>query len=146
MQIYRYSWPFLTRYIFSTDFYKSSHYQISRKSFRGRKSYAWGHTDGRMDLTKMIGEFHVSVEALNKSEGCVRKWKLRITDIISIIHNARNSITYSKIVYTGCNRRNGPDFGRVFLRSYYTDITQNTYIQSWMITEIMAREFWNFDS
>ena len=28
----------------------------------------------------------------------------------------------------------------------YTDITQNTYIQSWMVTEIMAREFWNFDS
>ena len=32
--------------------------------------------------------------------------------------------------YTGCNRRNVRDFGRVFLRSYYTDITQNTYIQS----------------
>ena len=35
-----------------------------------------------------------------------------------------------KVTYTGCNRRNGPDFGRVFLRSNYTDITQNTYIQS----------------
>ena len=44
------------------------------------------------------------------------------------------------ILYTGCNRRNGPDFGRVFLRSYYTDITQNTYIQSSMVTEILARE------
>jgi len=33
-------------------------------------------------------------------------------------------------VYMGCNRRNGPDFGRVFLMLYYTDITQNTYIQS----------------
>ena len=42
--------------------------------------------------------------------------------------------------YTECNRRNGPDFGRVFLRSNYTDITQNTYIQSSMITEILARE------
>ena len=42
--------------------------------------------------------------------------------------------------YTGCNRRNGPDFGRVFLRSYYTDITQNTNIQSSMVTEILARE------
>jgi len=28
----------------------------------------------------------------------------------------------------------------------YTDITQNTYIQSWTVTEIMDREFWNFDS
>ena len=35
-----------------------------------------------------------------------------------------------KHTHTGCNRRNGPDFGRVFLRSNYTEITQNTYIQS----------------
>jgi hypothetical protein len=32
--------------------------------------------------------------------------------------------------YTGCNRRNRPDFGRVFLMLKYTDITQNTYVQS----------------
>ena len=25
--------------------------------------------------------------------------------------------------YTGCNRRNGPDFGRVFLMLNYNDIT-----------------------
>jgi hypothetical protein len=42
--------------------------------------------------------------------------------------------------YTGCPRRNVPDFGRVFLMLRYTDITQNTYIQSWMVMEIMARE------
>ena len=29
-----------------------------------------------------------------------------------------------------CPRRNVPNFGRVFLRLKYTDITQNTYIQS----------------
>ena len=34
------------------------------------------------------------------------------------------------VIYTGCPRRNGPDFGRVFLMLYYTDITQNTYVQS----------------
>ena len=33
-------------------------------------------------------------------------------------------------LYTGCPRRNVPDFGRVFLMLKYTDITQNTYIQS----------------
>ena len=43
-------------------------------------------------------------------------------------------------LYTGCNRRNGPNFGRVFLRSNYTDITQNIYIQSRTVTEILARE------
>jgi hypothetical protein len=49
-------------------------------------------------------------------------------------------------LYTGCPRRNVPDFGRVFLMVKYTDITQNTSVQSWTVTEIMAREFWNFDS
>jgi len=28
----------------------------------------------------------------------------------------------------------------------YTDITQNTYIKSWKVTEIMAREIWKYDS
>jgi len=35
-----------------------------------------------------------------------------------------------KKIYTGCPRRNVPDFGRVFLMLKYTDITQNTYTQS----------------
>jgi len=33
-------------------------------------------------------------------------------------------------IYTGCHRRKGPNFGRVFLMLNYTDITQNTHIQS----------------
>jgi len=49
-------------------------------------------------------------------------------------------------IYTGCPRRNVPDFGRVFLMLKYTDITQNTHVQSWTVTDIMAREVWNFDS
>jgi hypothetical protein len=43
-------------------------------------------------------------------------------------------------VYTGCPRRNVPNFGRVFLMLNYTDVTRNTYIQSWTVTEIMAIE------
>jgi len=50
------------------------------------------------------------------------------------------------LVYIGCPRRNVPDFGRVFLMLKYTDITQNTFVQIWTVTEIMAREVWNFDS
>ena len=42
--------------------------------------------------------------------------------------------------YTGCNRRNGPNFGRVFLILNYTEKTQNTYVQSWTVWEIMAIE------
>ena len=62
-------------------------------------------------------------------------------------NNVENEhITINLILYTGCPRRNVPDFGRVFLMLKYTDITQNTCIQSWTVTEIMAREVWNFDS
>ena len=57
--------------------------------------------------------------------------------LLTLIHlkrlvTAESFVTVAMKVldYTGCNRRNGPDFGRVFLRSNYTDITQNTYIQS----------------
>ena len=46
----------------------------------------------------------------------------------------------TKCINTGCPRRKGPNFGSVFLRSNYNDITQNTYIQSSMVTEILARE------
>ena len=42
--------------------------------------------------------------------------------------------------YTGCPRRNVKYFGRVFLMLNYTDITQNTYIQSWTVMELMATE------
>jgi hypothetical protein len=42
--------------------------------------------------------------------------------------------------YTECPGRNVKNFGRVFLTLKYTDITQNTYIQSWTVTEIMTRE------
>ena len=47
--------------------------------------------------------------------------------------------TYHSL-YRGCPRRNVPDFGRVFLMLKYTDITQNIYVQSSTVTEIMARE------
>ena len=55
------------------------------------------------------------------------------------IHTYTHTHTHTH-THTECNRRHGPDFGRVFFRSYYTDITQNTYIQSSMVTEILARE------
>ena len=43
-------------------------------------------------------------------------------------------------IYTGCPRRNVPDFGRVFLMLNYSDITQNTSVQNGTVTEIMTRE------
>jgi len=40
------------------------------------------------------------------------------------------SFRASQVYNTGCPRRNGQNVGRVFLMLNYTDITQNTYIQS----------------
>jgi len=47
---------------------------------------------------------------------------------------------FSTVIYTGSPRRKEQNFGRVFLMLKYTDITQNTYIQGWTVTKIMARE------
>jgi hypothetical protein len=52
----------------------------------------------------------------------------------------RDFHTDFNLTYTGCPMRNLTDFGRVFLMLKYTDITQNTYVQSSKVTEIMARE------
>ena len=43
-------------------------------------------------------------------------------------------------IYTGCPGRNVPDFEGMFLKLKYTDLTKYTYIRSWRVTEIMARE------
>jgi len=50
-----------------------------------------------------------------------RKFERQVTFIPIVIHI---------YIDTGCPRRNVPDFGRVFLMLKYTDITQNTYVQS----------------
>jgi len=44
------------------------------------------------------------------------------------------------IMYTGCPRRNVPEFGRVYLMLKYAVTTQNTYIQSWTVMELMGIE------
>ena len=74
------------------------------------------------------------------SESAHTLWDpILFTDCIDIkVHVSTILITiyiyiYSDILitlYTGCPRRNVPHFGRVFLMLKYTDITQNTYIQS----------------
>jgi len=57
-----------------------------------------------------------------------------------LFQRSHNNEKYNQPVYIGCPRRNVPDFGRMFLMLKYTYITQNTYIQSWTVTEIMAKE------
>ena len=50
--------------------------------------------------------------------------------IIVIIIETKFETFVETNLYTGCPRRNVPNFGRAFLMLNYTDITQNTYVQS----------------
>src|SRR5215510_5099233 len=66
---------------------------------------------------------------------CSRYWPgqphtLTLRLLMSYIYGAPSKATNFNVVYTGCNRRNVQNFGRVFLMLNNTDITQNTYIQS----------------
>ena len=77
-----------------------------------------------------------------------RYWDVQEPDFKKSLNQADNSefrveFTQSACLvyrYTWCPKRNVKYFGRVFLMLNYTDITQNTYVQSWTVTEIMARE------
>ena len=98
---------------------------------------------GRQAILEWMAECIPQVHLLSVSS-CTQFW------FVTAVPKCLNSDTLSKDLlcicpafcswYTGCNRRNVQDFGRVFLRSNYTDITQNTYIQSWTVMEIMAIE------
>ena len=54
--------------------------------------------------------------------------------------HARNAHEQIQKIYTGCPGRNVPDFGIMFLKLKYADITENTYIRSSTGTEIKVRE------
>jgi hypothetical protein len=69
------------------------------------------------------------------------KFRINFPPFFLNMHKYKNFLTpYREYEYTGCPRRNVPDLRRVFLMVKYTDITQNTYVQSSTVTEIMARE------
>ena len=80
-----------------------------------RKQLIWYSHVERMDPTRLPKiVIHWKHEGRKKRGHPWRTWKDGI---------------YTAI-YAGCPRRNVPDFGRVFLMLKYTDITQNTYVQS----------------
>ena len=56
--------------------------------------------------------------------------KTATDNLMELIEKEEIDVDFILEPYTGCPRRNVPDFGRVFLMLNYTDITQNTYIQS----------------
>ena len=93
----------------------------------------------------MVARTHLNVTLYEHYVSClivlVAQYYVDVSMQMNVVFINKLSVRRVTVgVYTGCNRRNGPHFGRMFLRSNYTDITQNTYIQSSMVTEILARE------
>ena len=65
---------------------------------------------------------------------------IRILLVISVPISTVSCSAWNQDCHTGCPGGNVPDFGRMFPTLKCTDTTQNTYIRSWTVTEIMARE------
>jgi hypothetical protein len=81
----------------------------------------------------------------NLSHNTIQSWSLWTNTAITKLEKITRIYLYNGLlssIYTGCPRRNVPNFGIVFLVLKYTDITQNTYIQSWKVTEKITREKW----
>ena len=84
-----------------------------------------------------LSQNHKIFKGKNEYEMCVLIFSIKF--VWNISHSKKKWARYDH-KYTGCPRRNGQNFGRVFLMLNYTDITQNTYIQIWTVTEIIAKE------
>ena len=66
-----------------------------------------------------------------------------LLDYLSICRGVCVHLMGHFIIYIGCRRRNVPDFGRVFLMLKYTDITQNTDVQSGTYGDNGRRIVWS---
>jgi hypothetical protein len=69
-------------------------------------------------------------KAVHPSKPCSHSAHVRVCVCVCVCVCIYIYIYIYIYIHTGCNRRNGPDFGRVFLMLNYTEKPQNTYIQS----------------
>ena len=111
-----------------------------------------GRQVGRIKMHGLWGTYRVLVRKPLEKGPLTKTWKwtgkctvhvqktgYRVERVMEVAHDLPSGGLHS-YPYTGCPRRNVKYFGRVILMLNYTDITQNTHIRSWTVTEIMARE------
>ena len=72
----------------------------------------------------------ISVYYYYYTKKCIYKINSKIAPTCFGVLTPSSGVYNVYTTYTGCPRRNGQNFGRVFLMLKYTDITQNNYIQS----------------
>ena len=118
--------------------YKQGNSQVPRDFRPLRYSSRDSHAEGEhVNWGRDTPSFCPTLQVLEMSTLLCLSW---------LFGSPKGLMNYPVYIYTGCNRRKGPNFGRVFLMWNYTEKTQNTYVQSWTVWEIMASEVWNFDS
>ena len=82
---------------------------------------------------KSIGlKFSKSRTGSDVRYSCYHNSSLLLSPYLRIRGVSLSSIHYNQSyrVYTGCPGGNVPDFGKMFLKIKYTDITKNTHIQN----------------
>jgi len=114
------AWKFTSYYEQISPILSRATKQLARYRYLSTVYWAW-FIQGKINFIVL----HVKIS----------NWNERIN-----LGTRREKTNRAIYIYTGCPRRKVPNFGRVFLILKYTDITQNTYNQSWTVTEIMARE------
>ena len=99
---------------------------------------------GRSHIIKTVNSVFEKLEELKylgtnltNQNSAQEEIKSRLKTRNDCYHSVQNLLSSSLLsknvkikIYTGCNRRKGPDFGRVFLMLNYNEKPQNTYIQS----------------
>jgi len=89
-------------------------------AFRFRQVLLYKGNIKRISLYEQnITQYSIIYVGLSLIEALIRATDLFVLQTVEI-----------RLKYTGCPRRNVPNFGRVFLMLNYNDITQNTYVQS----------------
>ena len=77
---------------------------------------------------------------LNVQSRLISVFTTQLTSLLSSERAPQGEYDRSFYSLYRVSRGNVPDFGRMFLTLKHTDLTQNTYIRSWTVTEIIARE------
>ena len=82
-------------------------------------------------------ELYLLVFEIGAYCGCTCPWPY-LLGFMGCIYSTHTHIQTHTNTFTGCNRRNGPNFWRMFLMFNYSEKNQNAYIHSWKVREIMA--------
>jgi len=104
---------------------------IHRKMPMKRRNSEWKKLSSRNKMRVGRNEPEISWSCLNTHAPINLSLIARfIFHYVFVAIKTHNKLFFHIYIYTECPRRNMRDFGRVFLMLNYTDITQNTYIQS----------------